>query len=182
LRFSRPVSKPLCCLTTTPRDSDHRSGAWTGARSALLAVTIFFGATAASLSLPAQASLGAGVQTVELDRQQIQATTKVTRRAAFAVHELQSAGGALVREYVSPSGVVFGVSWGGPTMPNLRQLLGAHFDIFVSSPNRQRGGHGHLVVHEGSLVVESGGHMRSFHGRAYLSDALPTGVTVDDIQ
>lgn len=131
---------------------------------------------------PARAALGANVKTVEVDRQQINATTRVTSHAAYSVHELQSAGGALVREYVSASGVVFAVSWGGPTMPNLRQLLGAHFDSYVGSSNRQRGGHGHLVVREGSLVVESGGHMRSFHGRAYLSDALPSGVVLDEIQ
>jgi len=133
-------------------------------------------------SSPVHAALGANVKTVEIDRQQIRATTRVTVRPAYSVHELQSAGGALVREYVSASGVVFAVSWGGPTMPNLRQLLGAHFDSYVGSANRQRGGHGHLVVHEGSLVVESGGHMRSFHGRAYLSDALPSGVVLDEIQ
>ncbi|HYA76507.1 MAG TPA: DUF2844 domain-containing protein [Burkholderiaceae bacterium] len=119
---------------------------------------------------------------MEADRQQVQAQTKVTSHAAYSVHELQSTGGALVREYVSPAGVVFGITWGGPTMPNLRQLLGAHFDRYVGSANRERGGHGHVVVREGNLVVESGGHMRSFHGRAYLSDALPAGVVIDDIQ
>jgi hypothetical protein len=133
-------------------------------------------------SKPARAALGADVKSVEVDRQQIQATKRITSRAAYSVHELQSPGGALVREYVSATGVVFAVSWGGPTMPNLRQLLGAHFDSFVSSTNRQRGGHGHLVVHESMLVVESGGHMRSFHGRAYLSDAVPSGVVLDEIQ
>ena len=133
-------------------------------------------------SSPARAALGADVKTVEADRQQIRATKRITSHATYSVHELQSAGGALVREYVSAGGVVFAVSWGGSTMPNLRQLLGAHFDSFVSSTNQQRGGHGHLVVHEGKLVVESGGHMRSFHGRAYLSDAVPSGVVLDEIQ
>lgn len=133
-------------------------------------------------STPASAALGAGVNSVEVDRQQFQGTTRITSRAAYSVHELQLAGGALVREYVATSGVVFAVSWGGPTMPNLRQLLGTHFDSYVGSTNRQRGGHSHLVVREGSLVVESGGHMRSFHGRAYLSDALPSGVVLDEIQ
>jgi len=140
------------------------------------------GAAAALTALPARATLGESVKTVEQDRQQIRATRNITSHPAFAVHELHSAGGALVREYVSPAGVVFGVSWGGPSMPNLRQLLGTHFDTYVSSPNRQRGGHGHLVVRDATLVVESGGHMRSFHGRAYLSDALPAGVAIDDIQ
>jgi len=140
------------------------------------------GVAVVCLSAPARATLGADVKTVEVDRLQIQATKRVTSHAAYSVHELQSAGGALVREYVSTGGVVFAVTWGGSTMPNLRQLLGAQFDSFVGSTNRQRGGHAHLVVHEGTLVVESGGHMRAFHGRAYLSNALPSGVALDEIQ
>lgn len=152
------------------------------ARAVLPLAALVLGAAAALAALPARATLGENVKTVEQDRQQVRATLQVTSHAAFAVHELRSAGGGLVREYVSPAGVVFGVSWGGPSMPNLRQLLGTHFDTYVGSPNRQRGGHGHLVVREGTLVVESGGHMRSFHGRAFLSDALPAGVAINDIQ
>ena len=163
--------------------SARRSLRWAASLpAAVFAAWFFLGTAAALLAAPARATLGEDAKTVELDRQQIRATRQIAARSAYSVHVLQAAGGAQVREYVSPAGVVFGVSWGGPTMPNLRQLLGAHFDTFVASPNRQRGGHGHLAVHEGSLVVESGGHMRSFHGRAYLSDALPAGVLADDIQ
>ncbi len=32
------------------------------------------------------------------------------------------------------------------------------------------------------LVVQSGGHMRSFAGRAYIPEALPQGVSVEAIR
>lgn len=140
------------------------------------------GAAAASLNCPAQATLGEDVKTVELDRRQIDATTQVRSYGTFTVHELHSAAGAVVREYVSPAGTVFGISWSGPSIPNLRQLLGTYAATFASSTHRQLGGRGHLGVREGNLVVESNGRMRSFHGRAYLSDQLPPGVTIDDVQ
>jgi len=149
---------------------------------ALRAATLALGALAALTSVSARATLGEDVKTVELDRQQVRAAAQVRNLSAFRVHDLQSPDGAIVHEYISPAGVVFGVSWGGRSLPNLRQLLGAHFDTYTSSPNRQVGGRGHLVVREGKLFVESSGHMRSFHGRAYLTDALPTGVSVDDIK
>jgi hypothetical protein len=110
------------------------------------------------------------------------ASRQVTAQAAYTVHELQLPNGGLVHEYVSPTGRVFGVSWGAPFMPNLRQLLGVHFDTYTGSPHQQRGGRGHLAVREGGLVVESNGRMRAFRGRAYLADAIPAGVTVDDIK
>jgi hypothetical protein len=149
-------------------------------KSALAALVL--GAASTLPLAPARAALGDKVASVELDRQQIHATTHVTPRAAYAVHELQGPGGDVVREYVSPAGVVFGISWVGKTLPNLRQLLGLNFDTFAGSTHRQRGGRGHLVVTEGNLVVESTGRMRSFRGHAYLSNAIPTGVTLHDIQ
>lgn len=156
------------------------SGIRAGAAS--LVAMLGLGAGASLAPLPARATLGEDVKTVELDRQQINATRQVTTHAAFAVHDLQLANGGLVHEYVSPAGAVFGVSWGGPFMPNLRQLLGVNFDAYTGSARQQRGGRGHLAVHEGALVVESNGRMRSFHGRAYLSNAIPAGVSIDDIK
>jgi len=130
----------------------------------------------------AHAELGGAFTSFAGGPQQAHAAVRATGQAGFSVSELRTSDGAILREYAAPGGQVFGVSWSGPNLPNLRQLLGVHFDTYTSSPNRQRGGLGHLVVHEGALVVESGGRMRSFHGRAYLSNALPAGVTTDDIQ
>lgn len=89
-----------------------------------------------------------------------------------------------MREFASPTGHIFAVTWQGAAFPDLKQLLGSHFEEFqqaVASQNRG-GGHAPLIVHLPGLVVEMGGHMRAFTGRAYLPDKLPSGVRDEDIR
>jgi hypothetical protein len=113
----------------------------------------------------------------------MRASLRITRGAAFAVHELQAPTGHVVREYVSPSGTVFGVAWQGPSKPDLRQLLGTHFDEFIqASDQMQRHGHGPLVIQLPGLVVVSAGHMRAFSGKAYVTQMLPERVRAEAIQ
>ena len=45
---------------------------------------------------------------------------------SYKVHQLTTANGPTVREYVSPQGVVFGIAWQGRFMPNVNQLLGTY--------------------------------------------------------
>jgi hypothetical protein len=135
---------------------------------------------------PAKAALGGNAATVAADGQRMNATVQRDVRSAFEVHSLTMANGTVVREYLAPGGAVFAVSWHGRVIPDLKQLLGAQFSTFSTSPHRQNGGLGHLVVQDTAqnpnLVVESNGRARSFHGRAYLNNALPAGVTLNDIE
>jgi len=134
-------------------------------------------------AVPCFASLGGDVSSVQQDRARINATLNVSQTTAYTLHELHAAKGTVVREYVSPSGKVFAVGWKGPWAPDLQQLLGTHFEEFqraLQSP-RRGAGHGPMVVRLPGLVVELGGHMRSFVGRAYLPDQLPGGVRAEEI-
>jgi len=80
----------------------------------------------------------------------------------------------VVREFARADGIVFGVAWEGPTLPDLKATLGAAFDRFTAaSPTR---GQGPLAVAADDLVVYSAGHLRAFSGHAYLPHALPAGV------
>src|ERR1019366_4753518 len=102
---------------------------------------------------------------------------------SYTVHETILPTGTLVRQYVSKSGVVFAVAWSGSFVPDLRQLLGPHFDTMTArQAKRVHAGHRLVSQHESDLVIESGGHPRSFVGRAYLPSALPAGVVEKDIQ
>jgi len=76
---------------------------------------------------------------------------------------------------------VFAVSWHG-FPPDLRQLLGEHFDEYMAaaSETARRGRSVHIET--GDLVVDSGGHMRYSVGRAFLSSKLPSGVDRDEIR
>ncbi len=121
---------------------------------------------------------------MDADRVHINASLRVTQKKNYSVHELRSSAGAVVREFVSPSGRVFAVAWHGPVLPDMKELLGSHFEEFQQAAQAQnrRGGHGPLIIQHPRLVVELGGHMRSFAGRAYLPDETPSDVPHEEIR
>jgi hypothetical protein len=128
------------------------------------------------------AGLGADARSIEVDRVQLNATVRMRGASRYTVHELQLPGGTVVREYVSPSGIVFAIAWQGPFMPSLRQMLGAHFDAYQSAVRAHRAGHGRVSVLNPGLVVHSTGHQRAFSGQAYLPQMLPGGVTTEELR
>jgi len=158
----------------------HPAGTRTfSARSKLCWMTVAFMMIS---SLPATASLG-GLETSVLgDQEQLKGTRRVTVNAAYSVHEIQAATGTTVREFVSPAGTVFAVAWQGPFTPSLRQILGSYFDQYKQAIQNRRARSGPISVRQGNLVVETGGHMRSFFGRAYLPQMLPPDVTARTIK
>ncbi|MBK5104793.1 MAG: DUF2844 domain-containing protein [Burkholderiales bacterium] len=131
---------------------------------------------------PAAATLGEDLSSVLLDQAQLQAGLEVTSTAGFAVHSMQLPSGTTVREYVSPAGMVFAVSWQGPSMPDLRQVLGRYFAAYVDAVKNQATVGGARALQQSGLVVQSGGHMRAFFGRAYVPAMLPRGVSAEEIQ
>lgn len=130
----------------------------------------------------AAAALGAPEASVQTDVAQLHGSIKVTERAGYRIHEIQMPSGTLVREFVGPNGKVFAVAWNGPTVPNLRQTLGQYFDTFVAAAKAKHAGHHHLQIQQDDLVVQAGGHMRAFSGRAYLPQAVPAGVSIGDLR
>jgi hypothetical protein len=133
------------------------------------------------LALPAAAALGGSATSVASDAAQLKAQLRVTQRQAYAVHELRSSSGTVVREYVSPTGKVFGVSWQGPVLPDLQQVLGTYSQrLAQASPTRRP--QGPVAINEAGLVLRASGHMRGYFGKAYIPDMLPEGVSPDAIQ
>lgn len=128
------------------------------------------------------AALGGAPDTVQADASQMHATRRIASHAGYQVHELTLPTGTLVREFVAPSGTVFGVAWQGPFKPDLNQLLGVHFARFVAAGQSPHGGHRRLAVHADDLVIDSGGKMRGFAGRAYLPALVPAAVSTGDIR
>jgi hypothetical protein len=91
--------------------------------------------------------------------------------------------GTTVREYVGADGLVFAVSWNGPFLPDLRSLLGQHFDTLTSESVRHpKAGHSRVRVEQPDLTIESAGHMRAYTGRAWINSMLPAGFHTGDIQ
>lgn len=104
----------------------------------------------------------------------------VNKHVGYSVNEVTLVSGTLVREYVSAGNVVFGVVWQGPTMPDLRQLLGTSAAKVTTGANAPDSGR-NLNITTSDFVLHSGGHMRSFQGDAYIPSLVPAGVTPDDI-
>jgi len=135
----------------------------------------------------AQATLGGDSVSVETDRVSLKAEHAARQTLAtsgsYTIHETTLPSGTVVRQYVSNNGIVFAVAWNGPFIPDLKQLLGLHFDTMVARQSKQsNAGHRFFSQHEADLVIESGGHQRSFAGRAYLISTIPVNVTVQEIQ
>jgi len=135
------------------------------------------------LSLPpsAGAALGGPASSVEDDRAHMQAERKSTAAQRYAVHEITTPSGTVVREFVSPdTGKVFAVTWHGPFMPDLRQVLGDHFATFAegTAGAARRA----ASVRTPEVVIHSAGHMRAFSGMAYLPGQIPRDVQIEDIR
>ena len=156
-------------------------------RSMVTLATIAASLTFLLLAFPfrASAALGGDESSIQADQNQMKAAKKtVSTTSNYSVHQLQSEGGATVKEFVSPQGRVFGVTWQGPVMPNLQQLLGDYYAQFqqAAAAGRAARRRGPVVIQQPGLVVESGGHMRAYTGRAYVPGMLPEGVQAKEIR
>jgi hypothetical protein len=138
---------------------------------------------AATLAAPAFAALGGDATSVQADLVRMKGALRITSSAAFTVHEITTANGTVVREYVSAGDKVFAVSWRGPAIPDLRQMLGDYYGQLTQAASAARtGSHGHFAIEQPGLVVQSSGHMRAFFGRAWAPDLLPQHFSVGDIK
>jgi hypothetical protein len=131
-----------------------------------------------------QAALGESVDSVASDQKAISAVRRAMKTSTgYTVHEIRSET-ITVREYVSPSGVVFGIAWNGLTHPDLTPLLGAYTDEYQKAMRKakRQPGRRHVQVKTDGVVVEKWGHMRKLQGRAYAPALIPQGVSVDEIK
>ena len=94
----------------------------------------------------------------------------VSASASYTVRETTLGNGTVVHEYLAADGIVFGIAWRGPQMPDLNDLLGSYFPQYVAGLKAVRaargGGRGPVSVDQSGLVVQSGGHMGAFSGQA----------------
>jgi len=130
------------------------------------------------------ATLGESASSITVNKKALSAVKSTTRTSSrYTVHEFQSETLA-VREYVSPSGVVFGIAWNGLSHPDLTPLLGSYASEHQKAVNqtRRQPGRRHVKVKSSNVVVEKWGHMRNLQGRAYAPALIPQGVNTDEIK
>ena len=149
--------------------------------------TASFGAAVAVLGLvsaaPSMAALGGDASSVEADRVSMKgALASFSTVRGYAVHEITTPAGVHVSEYLA-GGKVFALSWQGPAIPDLRQMLGTYYATYAqAATGSHAGGHRHLRIEQPDLVVESNGRMRAFYGRAWDPTLMPQDFTPADIR
>ena len=152
-------------------------------RYALFLGLVFLAVTCAAAPR-VQATLGESVESVDTDRKALSAVRRATTvRNGYTIHAIES-DSAVVREYVSSSGVVFGIAWNGMVHPDLSQLLGSYAGEYQQALQQtpRKPGRRRLQVKTDRVVVEKWGHMRNLQGRACAPALIPPGVNIDEIK
>jgi hypothetical protein len=132
----------------------------------------------------AHASLGSSGASVLDDASALNGAISIEIRQQYSIREISAETGMHVREFLNQDGVVFAVSWSGPALPDLQQILGIHFAEYSAAlaALTHPGIHRSVRVASSGLVVESGGHLRAYAGRAYLPALVPAGVSAADLR
>jgi hypothetical protein len=130
---------------------------------------------------PAHAELG-GTMPGQADSPP--AAPQTLLNGALRLRTLTDAGNTTIKEYATNTGQIIAYTWQGPTMPDLRALLGKYADSYrtgaaASAPDGNL--HASRVARP-DVIVESGGPMRGYVGRAWLPATLPPGVTAGDFR
>lgn len=133
---------------------------------------------------PAFAALGGDVRSVNADRSVMAGQLVSTSMQQYDLHEITTSGGTLIREYMTPQGKVFAVTWRGAFPPNLQQLFGSYYEQYQGSvdANTIVGMHRMLSIRQTDFVVQALGRMRAFHGKAYVPSLVPSGISVAALQ
>lgn len=130
------------------------------------------------------AALGGGLDSISSDRQALHANRRAKSvKDKYSVEEI-TADAVTVREYVSPSGIVFGIAWNGYVHPDLTPLLGSYTGEYTAARQKamKKFGSRRLHLATKNIIVEKWGHMRDLRGRSYAPSLMPTGVISDEIK
>lgn len=133
---------------------------------------------------PLWAVLGQPEASVSTDVLQLKTADHVQTSPGYRVHQLTSANGPTVREYVTPQGIVFGVAWQGRAVPDMNQLLGTYVtNLQTATPAqtrvwRLRG----LAVKADDFVYSNFCRLRVCTGSAYVPSLVPNNVPAEVVR
>ena len=145
----------------------------------VLAVTLL----AQCLPHPARAALGGPSLLIEATTGARLKTAVREATSTWRVQDSTLSTGTVVHEYIATlTGTVFAVSWSGPALPDLAQILGDSSSRYQAAAQHAVVRHRVVTVNDPDLVIRSEGHARRFTGQAWLPAQLPSGFTTADIQ
>lgn len=125
----------------------------------------------------AHATLGGNVASIQANQEHLGAQRSVEKLAQGERHELRLNDHLTVQEYVSPSGVVYAITWKGHGRPNFGELFGSYASELENpaARNHRRTGHHQLRLSGSDFELRSSGHNRMSSGRAWVPSLLPAG-------
>ena len=150
----------------------------------IMIIGCLFSAISLAVVQETPAALGESADSVASDQRALSAGPGVTTVSPdYTVQEVTS-DAVTVREYVSPSGIVFALAWNGLVRPDLTVLLGSYADEYETARSKtpRMPGRRNSRIETQRVVVETWGHMRDLHGRAYAPALVPQGVAIDEIK
>lgn len=145
-------------------------------RNLALLVMLLMGST------PAWAALGNNLASVDADAQALGGQHTVVAKVGYNLHQITMQDGSVVNEFVSPAGVVFGVSWKGHRLPDFRQLFGAYMTNFQQGERTQVIPRRGVTIQGTDFYFTNFGRMLSFRGRAYVPSLIPANLTAEVVQ
>ena len=129
-----------------------------------------------------RACLGQTELRIREESRTLRGTLHRTERKGYSIIRIERQDGTLVTQYLNANGLVFGVTWQAPGVPDMKTLLGAYFPEFQRALRARGHRSGPLILRTKNLEVESLGHMRAFHGRIYVPGLLPKELTAEVIR
>ncbi len=148
----------------------------------LICRIVVSGALAAAAAAPALAALGGDADSVHSDGVSMKSAVRVTANPGFAVHEIASPSGTVVREFVGADGKVFAIAWHGMVNPDLRQVLGSYYARYEQGAAGVLHSHRQLAISQPDFVFINTGRQRAFAGRAWVPGMVPATFSTDDIK
>ena len=127
----------------------------------------------------AQAELGGNLASITQEQKTFVSTLTTSPQSTYTIYIQNISPDLLIKEYVSNSGNIFGVSWRGSTLPDFQVLLGNYFSNYLSAQQQNSRS---VFVRNDNLVLESGGMMGGYIGRVYLPKQVPVGIAPESIQ
>jgi hypothetical protein len=132
-----------------------------------------------ALPLFAHAELGGNLASITQEQKTFGSTLTSSPQSSYTIYIQNISPDLVIKEYVSNSGNIFGLTWKGSALPNLQILLGNYYSNYLSAQQKSPR---LIFLQDDNLVIESGGVMGGYTGRAYLPKEVPGGMAPVAIQ
>lgn len=132
-----------------------------------------------ALPLASQAELGGNLASINQEQKTFGSTLSSSPQTGYTIYSQTINPGLVLKEYLATNGNVFAITWKGPNLPNFQVVLGAYYSNYLTAlQNNPRA----IFVQNDNIVIESGGVMGGYLGRAYLPKQFPVGMTPANLQ